>query len=137
MSPRAGTRIKRGSTVRHTVTCCQRLRRPPKLARSASVAPKLTGYGAAVAGDWAGSRRLLFSAELGPLHNAQEKRLLANYVVTRQTAGRARELVAKRRRHTAKSTRVADLRIRAVQGRPACPACRRCMGAPSSVTPTR
>ncbi len=119
VAPAAGTRVRRGSTVRLTVSCCQRLRHPPKLGRTASEVPSLVGQSAGTTVRWASRRKLRFSAKLGPLHSAEQSQLLGNYRVTRQAPGRGRQLISRRVRGTPHGTRVGTLEIHAVQGQPA------------------
>lgn len=83
-APKAGRRVRRGSTVTLTVRCCQRLSHAMRTGAE-SLVPELIGLGLADATAWArgAGRRLV--AHLSALRGAIQPTLAGNYVVAGQS----------------------------------------------------
>ena len=89
ISPRAGTQVARGATVKLIVSCCRHA--TSRVARTPSLLPSLLGYRASTASTWASSNHRRLIVTLGRLRAGGAPQLLANYVVFRQSpaAGKA------------------------------------------------
>lgn len=84
ISPAAGRRVRRGSAVTLTLSCCTGLGHLIRYGPRATV-PTVTGYGLATARGWAATAQRRFLAHLAALRRANGSSLLANFIVTRQS----------------------------------------------------
>lgn len=103
--PRAGTPVRRGATVRLTVSCCRRA--TTRVSGKPSLLPSLLGYGARTANAWASSSHRRLVLALGGLRSGGAPQLLDNYLVSRQSPAAGRVLTGRR-----------PLRLSARQGTP-------------------
>jgi hypothetical protein len=103
--PPAGTSVRRGATVKLTVSCCRRT--TTRVAPTASLLPSLLGYGASTANTWASSRHRRLVVTLGGLRAGGASQLLDNYLVGRQSPAAGRVLIGRQ-----------PLRLSARQGTP-------------------
>lgn len=84
ISPAAGRRVRRGSAVTLTLSCCKRLGHLIRYGALSTV-PTLNGYGLATAAGWAKTAQRRFLAHLAAIRRANGSSLLASFVVTRQS----------------------------------------------------
>ena len=103
--PPAGTSVRRGATVKLTLSCCRRT--TTRVAPTPSLLPSLLGYQASTANTWANSSHRPLIVTLSGLRAGGAPQLLENYLVSRQSPAAGKALTGRQ-----------PLRLSARQGTP-------------------